>query len=156
MPPPVSAKYEGTVRIGSSTIMINANGIVYPSNCLLSPSENNGVALIAEILRRLRCGKSLEVEMPRSIMIAVDKLVMCEWLDSGTLKVHADEPNRKWMHCDTEVEAIAAKRSFTCYESLSRTLPSKRTDTMREVALMQLGFVPKEKEERENEDVTKI
>lgn len=134
------SKYEAVVKMGNMSIMINANGVIYPANVTLSPSEHNGVALISEVLRRLRSDRPIEIDMPPTIMVAIDKLVMCEWLDSGTLKVHDKEPDRKWKHCDNEVQALAAQRSFTCNESLSKALPKKRTDTIKEIAMMQLGI----------------
>lgn len=146
-----SKKYDAIMTINNTSVVINANGINIPASNNFSRSEMNGIALIGEILHRLRTDKSLDVEVPNEVMIVVDPLVMCEWLDSGNLKIHQDRPTRKWKHCSNEVQAIAADRSFTCSESLSKAIPKSRTQFMVENARLRLGFTV-EKDNKDNSD----
>jgi hypothetical protein len=132
-------KYEATIVVGQSTISILSSGrVLYPSKMELSPSENAAVTLIAEILRKLRADKSIELEIPPSMLMEIEPLIMCEWLDSGSLKIHEKQPERKWQHADSALQATAAKRSFTCYRSLLPQIPQKRTPQMAEQARMSL------------------
>ena len=91
----------------------------------MSADEFAAAAIISEVLTRLRGGKFVSYDFNAKSFEDEARLVKCEWLKSGNLKIHGPT-EKQHDHADTVEEAMHKHRTFTCSVSVSRLIPKKR------------------------------
>lgn len=125
---------EGNIQIGNAFCQFTTMGDVV-FNGEVTSDQMAALAMINEILRRLRSGRLIQYDFDPLSLDNEERLVHCEWLPSGNLKMHKNKdgslevPTRKWHHAWTQAEAMSRPRGFTCLLSLAQTLPRRRIIT---------------------------
>lgn len=92
----------------------------------LTGNEMAAMALINDLLRRLRLGRSLEYDFDPNSLMDHGRLVTCRWLTSGNLKIENEPPIRHFNHAVTVDEALSRPRSFTTTLAIANCLPRNR------------------------------
>lgn len=102
------------------------NGQVTVANGILNQDELAMVGIISSLVRQLTIGNPLCYVFKPEEEIEVHRLVMCEWMINGGLRIKPGTATRKYQHAETQEEALKRERSFTCEYSLAIMLPKKR------------------------------
>lgn len=131
-PIPLARKdIEANIQIGNAFCQFTPLGDII-INGELTSDQMAGIAMINEILRRLRSGRLVQYDFDPIMLDNEERLVHCEWLKSGNLKIHKNNdgsleiPTRRWNHAWTRAEAMSRARGFTCTLSLLQMLPRRR------------------------------
>lgn len=129
-----SKDIEANLNIGPTFVQFDVfGGAKVSGHGSLTGDELAGLAMINEILRRLRTGKLLTYDFDPIALTNDQEIVLCEWLKSGNLKINttADgnyyHPPRRWQHADTIEDATTRDRSFSCTLALAMLLPKRRS-----------------------------
>lgn len=120
-----------TVYLGSKIAEVHAHEGQEPVIRCPEPFDGNefaALSCIAETVRAWAGGRNIDRYFnPTQKSKAEDLvLVLCMWERSGKLVVKDETPDRKYCHADTVEQAVASKRSFTCYRYLLPELPKRR------------------------------
>lgn len=107
----------GIVKVEEKTVEISVR-----SGQALTLDELAAIAAITETIRMLRSGKFVHYEFNPTNLADENKLVKCEWLRSGNLKIHGNT-DKLYRYVETYEEAMLEQRTFTCRRSLLAKLP---------------------------------
>lgn len=91
----------------------------------MTSEELAAAAIISEMLTRLRSGKFVRYDFNAQSFEDETRLVKCEWLRSGNLKIHGPA-DKQYDHAENKEQALSKHRTFTCSVALSKLIPKKR------------------------------
>lgn len=121
-----------TVSIGKTTVSlqtdtVNNNGPVsiYGAD-ELTQDELAFIAAISGMIRALASEHPISYVFRPEQECDMERMVSCEWLSSGTLRIKPGTVHRPYQHAETRDEAVSRLRSFTCKYGLAIRLPNKR------------------------------
>lgn len=117
----------GAAHCSISNDVYENNGAVQISgNSTITQDEFAMLGVISSMVRQLTSGNPLCYTFKPEEEVDIHRLVMCEWLINGTLRIKPGVAARRYQHAETEEEALQRGRSFTCEYSLALRLPQKR------------------------------
>lgn len=117
----------GKASISLQTDTVNNNGPVSIFGADdLTQDELSFVAAISGMVRALASGHPISYVFQPEKECDMNRLVSCEWMSSGTLRIKPGTVTRMYEHAETQEEAVSRARSFTCKFGLAIRLPKKR------------------------------
>lgn len=121
------AGYHAAVFVPCGAVEIDEDGNINiaVNEKKMTSEELAAIAVISEVLARLRNGKFIDYSFNIKSFENSTALVKCEWLRSGNLKIHGPT-DRPYEHAESVDEAIQRHRTFTCSVSISALLPKRR------------------------------
>lgn len=119
--------YHATLYIGSCVVKLESNGDFIPLTGQLTDKQLAAVAIINEILHRMRHGKDLLPYVPQKDSFTANTIMRCKWQKSGILKVIGDNADKPLFNMVKSVDAaMQAKGVFCCSSDLIPSLPKRR------------------------------
>lgn len=119
------------ISVGDAHISIESdpdgnNGQVQLSGGIVSQDIFAMAGIISSMMRIIMSGKPLCFVFRPEQEVDLTRLVMCEWLLSGTLRIKPGVAARRYQHAETAEQALVRTRAFTCEYALALRLPAKR------------------------------
>lgn len=116
----------GDVHCSIESDVAGNNGQVTIHGGAITQDEMAMLGIISSMMRTIMSGNPLCFVFKPEQEVDIHRLVTCEWLGNGVLRIKEGKPHRKYQHAETQEQAVSREKSFTCPYSLALVLPKKR------------------------------